>query len=88
MGNFLCIHSDLLAHGSQHNNAYRAVRGKRLLRSRRGIWGLLTDVLLLSFEESLDLLTDLTRGKLDIILGSSIILHQVKETVVTDIQLR
>ena len=52
------------------------------------IRALLTGVLLLSPEQAVDLLADLTIGHLDIILGVTIIVHEGEETIVRDIELQ
>ena len=51
------------------------------------IRALLTGVLLLSPEQAVDLLADLTIRHLDIVLGVTVIVHEGKETIVRDIKL-
>ena len=51
------------------------------------IRALLTGVLLLSPEQAVDLLADLTIGHLDIILVVTIIVHEGEETVIRDVKL-
>ena len=48
----------------------------------------LTGILLLGLEETGDLLTDLTLGHLDIVLGVTIVVHQRKVAVVGDVELK
>ena len=48
----------------------------------------LTGVLLLGGEETGDLVTDLTVGHANVILGLAVIAHQRQETVVRDVKLR
>lgn len=47
----------------------------------------LTGVLLLSLEETGDLLTNLTIGQTDVVLGVTIIAHEGKETIVSNVEL-
>lgn len=46
-----------------------------------------TDVLLLDLEELSDLLTNFIIWELNIILGGSVFLHQVEETIIGDVDL-
>lgn len=47
-----------------------------------------TGVLVLLVEHLVDLITELTVGELDIVLGGAIIGHQGEETIISDIELR
>jgi hypothetical protein len=49
--------------------------------------GVLTGVLLIDLEELVDLLTNLTVGHADIILGVTVVVHERKEAVVGDVEL-
>ena len=49
--------------------------------------GELTGVLALLGEELVDLVTNFTVGKLDIVLGGTIVRHEGKETIVLDVEL-
>lgn len=49
--------------------------------------GALTGVLLLGGKETGDLVTDLAVGKLDVVLGLTIIAHEGEETIVGNIEL-
>lgn len=46
-----------------------------------------TSVLLLLTEETVDLLTDFTLGKLDVVLGGTGVVHEGQEVIVSDIDL-
>jgi hypothetical protein len=48
----------------------------------------LTGVLLIDGEELVDLVTNLSIGNLDIILGLTVIGHQGEETIIRDVELR
>jgi len=47
----------------------------------------LTGVLLLLGEQALDLVTDLTFGHLDIVLGLAVLAHEGEEAIVGDVEL-
>lgn len=49
--------------------------------------GIRTGVLLFLPEELVDLVTDLTRGDLDVVLGGAVIVHEGKEVIVGDVEL-
>lgn len=47
----------------------------------------LTAILAIFGEHSVDLVTNFTLRDLDIILGATIVIHQGKETVISDVEL-
>jgi hypothetical protein len=48
----------------------------------------LTGVLFLSLEELIDLITNLSIGNLDIILGLTVIGHQAEKSIIGDVKLK
>lgn len=48
----------------------------------------LTDVLALINEELVDLVTNLTIGELDVVLGGAVVRHEGKETILRNVDLR
>ena len=85
-GSLLGVNGSLLTHGSQDNNVWGrlsvfSVYGMRCVER-------LTGILLLNLEELGDTVTNLTLGKLDVVLGDTIVGHQGEEAIVGDINLR
>src|SRR4051794_30275200 len=50
-------------------------------------WGQLTGVLAILSEELIDLVTNLTLGNLDVVLGGTIVGHEGEETVISNVEL-